>query len=65
MVRVDPWVKWRNLEIFKIWEGVSGAEPPLFPLLQWEYLDGVYETFGAGVRRYPARRNRTGILGGA
>ena len=35
MVRVDPWVKCRNLEIFKIWEGVSGAEPPLFPLLEW------------------------------
>ena len=33
MVRVDPWVKWRNLEIFKIWEGVSALEPSLFPLL--------------------------------
>ena len=33
MVRVDPWVKWRNLGIFKIWEGVSEPEPPLFHLL--------------------------------
>ena len=29
----DPWVKWRNLGIFKIWEGVSVPEPPLFHLL--------------------------------
>eukprot|EP01052_Picozoa_sp_SAG31_P000910 SAG31_NODE_28_length_32713_cov_39.100509_20_plen_169_part_00 len=35
---MDPWVKWRNLGIFKIWEGVSALEPPVFPLLHNEYV---------------------------